>query len=270
MKKYAGVIILVGAMGIVLLFGLVVEKVRQSRFIADEKRQNDRSHNRQFTAARRKDFLADMERRDRINDPAEYTKKKQETAQHYEQARETEQVVWGRLVSPEWMKLAPPLRMSIIQKAPQGHHYPSIVVDDQMRFAFPKVDPGIYDVILYETSNHPGMRLERVIIKEGQLREEMIIEIGSITVEVKVIDEHGKPVKDAQVLVGKSGGGTNPDANAWRKGLTDADGQFTAENLTDGEYVLAVHTLTRNGSSVISLTKGMVNQETQVLTHDNW
>lgn len=260
MKKYASIILLVAAIGIILLFGLK----------AGKKRQNIRSHNRQFYTARHKDFLAEMDRRDRINDPADYTKKKQETAQRYEQSKETEQVIWGKLVSSEGLKLTPPLRMSIRKKAPKGHHYPSIVVDDQMRFAFPRVDPGTYDIILYETSNHPGMRLEKVIIKEGQPLAEMVIEIGDIMVAVTVLDEHGKPVKDAQVLVGKSDGGTNPDLYAWRKGLTDAAGQFIAENLTDGKYVLAVHTLTRNGSSVIFLTNDKSSKEVQVLTHDNW
>jgi hypothetical protein len=192
------------------------------------------------------------------------------TAQRYEQSNETEQVIWGKLVSLEGMKQTPPLRMSIRKKAPQGHHYPSIVVDDQMRFAFPRVGPGTYSIILNETSNHPGMRLEEVIIEEGQLLEEMLIEIGDIMVEVTVLDEHGKPVKDAQVSVGKSDGGTNPDLYAWRKGLTDDAGKFIAENLTDGKYVLAARTHTRNGSSVISLTNDKPSKEVLVLTHDNW
>ena len=105
---------------------------------------------------------------------------------------------------------------------------------------------------------------------EGQLLEEMLIEIGDIMVEVTVIDEHGKPVKNAQVLVGKSDGGTNPDLYAWRKGLTDDTGKFIAYNLADGKYVLVAHTHTRNGSSAISLTNDKPSKEVQVLTHDNW
>jgi hypothetical protein len=260
MKTYARIILLVAAIGTMLLLGLK----------AVEKHQNIKSHNRQFYTAQRKAFLAEIDRRDRINDPAAYTKEKQETAQRYEQSNETEQVIWGKLVSLEGMKQTPPLRMSIRRKAPQGDHYTSIVVDDQMRFAFPRVDPGTYSIILNETSNHPGMRLEEVIIEEGQLLEEMLIEIGDIMVEVTVLDEHGKPVKDAQVSVGKSDGGTNPDLYAWRQGLTDDAGEFIAENLTDGKYVLAARTHTRNGSSVISLTNDKPSKEVLVLTHDNW
>ncbi len=261
MKKYVSIILFIAAIGAFLLFGLK----------AGEQQKNIRSHDRQFYTAQHKDFLAEMDRRDRINDPADYTKKKQETAQRYEQSKETEQVIWGKLLSSEGMKLTPPLRMSIRRKASQGHHYPSIAVDDQMRFAFPRVDPGTYDIILNETSNHPGMRLEKVIIRESQPLEEIVIELGDIMVEVTVLDEDGKPVKDAQVLVGKSYGGTNPDLYAWRRGLTDAAGQFIAENLTDGNYVLTVHTLTRNGGSVIALTNDKPNREAQqVLTHDNW
>jgi len=261
MKKHTSILLLVAAIATILIFiGLR----------AGKERQNIKSHNRQFYTAQHKTFLAEIDRRDRINDPAVYTREKQETAQRYEQANETEQVIWGRLVSLEGMKQTPPLRMSIRKKAPQGHHYPSIVVDDQMRFAFPRVDPGTYDIILNETSNHPGMRLEKVIIKEGQLLEEMLIEIGDIMVEVTVLDEHGKPVKNAQVLVGKSDGGTNPDLYAWRKGLTDDTGKFIAYNLADGKYVLVAHTHTRNGSSAISLTNDKPSKEVQVLTHDNW
>lgn len=234
---------------------------------SEKKRQDDISHNKQFSASQRKSFLAELDRRDKINYPEEYAKEKQETAERYEQLYSTPQVIWGKLLPPEGLTLTPPLKMALKRKS---HRSVKIFVDDQMRFAFPETAPGTYEVILFETSNHPGIRLENVIIEEGKPLDETVIEIGNTSAEVTVLDQKGNPVKDAQVLLGKSSGGTNPDLFAWRKGLTDAAGKFTAHNLTDGEYVVVAHTQTRNGSSVTYLTTGQLNQKVQTLTHNNW
>lgn len=260
MKKVVVIIFIAVLIGTILSYGMKAAK----------NRQDDRSHNKQFSASQRKDFLAQIDHRDKIKYPEEYVKDKQETSERYEQSKASPQVIWGKLLPAEGQALTPPLKMRIRGKSPNSSHYPSIVVDDQMRFAFPKADPGIYEIILYETSNHPGIRLENVIIKEGQPLPETVFEIGDASVEVTVLDQHDNPVKDAQVLVGKSSGGTNPDLYAWRKGLTDASGQFIARNLTDGGYVLAVHTRKQNGSSVISLVSGENTKAVQVLTHNNW
>ena len=260
MKRAIVIVFIAVIIGITLLYWMK----------AQQKRQDVRSHNKTFYTTRHKDFLAHLDRRDRINDPADYTRQEKETAQNYEQSKGTPQVIWGKLMPAKGKSLVPPLRVSLKGKSPQSRNYSSIAMDDQMRFAFPKAEPGIYEIIVYDTSNHPGIRLENVIIKEGQPLPETVIEIGDASVEVTVLDQQGNPVRDAQVLVGKSSGGTNPDLYAWRKGLTDAAGQFIARNLTDGEYVVSVHTLMRNGGSVISLLSSENNEAVQILTHNNW
>jgi hypothetical protein len=260
MKKVFLVVFIAVILGVTLPFWMKAEK----------KTQNDSSHNKTFYTTRHKEFFAQLERRDKIKYSAEYTIQKQRTAERYKQLKSNPQVIWGKLLPAEGQTLTPPLKMSINGKSPESRHYPSIVVDDQMRFCFPKVDPGIYEMVLFETSNHPGIRLENIIIKEGQPLAETVIQIGDANAEVTIQDRKGNPVKDAQVLVGKESGGTNSDLYAWRYGLTDASGQFIARNLTDGGYVLAVHTRKQNGSSVISLVSSESTKAVQVLTHNNW
>lgn len=251
---------------VVLVVGAVV--FLQSRLV--QKKREDQAHNKEFRMHRHQDFLEQLERRDRIPDLADYTKQKEETAQRYEEFKETPQTVWGKIVPAEGQALIPPLRVSMRGKSPQSRNYGSIAVDDQMRFIFPEVEPNTYDLVLLETSSHPGVRFENVIVKEGHPLTETVIEIDTVSLEVTVLDQRGTPVKDVQVLVGKSSSGSDSDLYAWRNGLTDANGRYIACNLTDGEYVVSAHTLKRNGSQVVSLVSGETNKVVQSLTHDNW
>lgn len=262
MKRDAAIVIIIVIAIIIAIIPLGIKE--------KNKQQQDISHNKQFSNSQRKSFLDELQRRDKINNPEEYAREKQETAELYDRLNSTPQVIWGKILPAEGQTLTSPMKMGINGQSPQIHHLPSIIVDDQMRFIFPKVDPGVYEIVLCETSDHPGIRLENIIIEEGKPLPETVIQIGDVSAEVTVLNKKGDPVKDAQVLVGKSSGGTNPDMYAWRKGLSDSNGNYTAKNLTDGKYVIAVHTQTRNGSSVTSLVSGQKNQKVQTLTHNNW
>jgi hypothetical protein len=124
--------------------------------------------------------------------------------------------------------------------------------------------------VLFETSTCPGVRLENVIVKEGQPIPEMILNIEDASVEVTVRDAEGNVVVGGQVTVGMSDDGSNSNLFTWRKGLTDSNGKFLAENLADGRYVVVVRTQLRNGSTVIPVARNQYKAVNVTLTHDNY
>ncbi len=234
-----------------------------------QKFQAEATKNREFYRNRHDDFLKKLERRDRINDQEEYDKEKRENTQRYEELKGSPQVIWGTINAPENKDLGNRFRMSL-RKTPPKSPIPSIVVDDQLHFAFSLIEPGIYEVTLFETSACPGVRFENVIVNEGQAVPELVIKIEQAVIEVTVKDRRGNAVEGGRVTVGKSSGGANPNLFSWRTGLTDSQGKFIATKLTDGKYVVAVYTLTRNRTMVIPILKNEYKKVDITLTHDNY
>ena len=230
-----------------------------------------RAQHKEFSQNRRNDFNRNLQHRDKIDE--EYSRQKEENTQRYEESKGEPQVVWGTITAPVGKNLGAPLRMRLMPRPSNQVMQNSIngtVADDQLDFAFSVAEPREYNLVLLETSTCPGVRLENVTVAEGGPIPEMIINIEDAAVEVTVRDSKANVVVGGQVTVGKSGGGTNPDLFTWRKGLTDSEGKFLAENLTDGQYVVAVHTLRRNGSTVISVGKDEYKQVYITLTHNNY
>jgi len=253
---------------VVLLISLFVfVAYNLSQISLAEKAKAEQAKNREYYKHRHDDFLKELERRDRISDQEQYDKRKRENTQRYEELKGTPQVIWGTITAPDNKDLGNRLRMSVKLHGNRRIH--KIVVDDQMHFAFPLIDPNVYEVILYETSACPGVRLENVMVNEGQAVPELVVNIEQAVIEVTVKDSRGNAVEGGQVTVGKSRGGANPNLFTWRKGLTDSQGKFIATNLTDGKYVVSVHTLTRNGGRVIPLLKEEHKIVDVTLTHDN-
>jgi hypothetical protein len=222
--------------------------------------------NREFHRSRHTDFLAQLERRDVIADPASYAKEKNANALRYKELKGSAQVIWGSVTAPEGMDLGARLRMGL--RPSQGAHSRT-VLDDKMHFAFPVAEPGEYEVTLFETSSCPGVRLEKVVVGQNQSVAEVVIPIEEASVEVTVKDMYGKPVAAGQVTVGKSRGGTDMNLFTWRKGLSDSNGVFVGRNLTDGEYVVVVYTEARNGSTSVAVATNEYRKVAVMLTHDN-
>jgi hypothetical protein len=252
---------------VIALFVFVAYSLSQKFQAKEAKDRAEKAHNIEFYKHRHDDFLKELERRDRISDQEQYDKRKRENTQRYEELKGTPQVIWGTINAPANKDLGNRLRMSVKLHGNRRIH--KIVVDDQMHFAFPLIDPNVYEVILYETSACPGVRLENVMVNEGQAVPELVVNIEQAVIEVTVTDSRGNAVEGGQVLVGKSSGGANPNLYTWRRGLADSQGKLVATNLTDGKYVVAVHTLTRNGSVVIPLLKDEHKKVDVTLTHDN-
>lgn len=232
-----------------------------------------RANDREFHRNRHSSFLRQIEGRDKIYDFAEYSREKAENSLRYEQLKGKPQVVWGSLSVPAGKNPGNRLRMTLKRKRPETparSAFNRTVVDDEMHFAFALAEPGDYDLVLFETSTCPGVRLENVTVVEGQPIPEIALNIEDVAVEVTVRDAEGNVVPGSQITVGKSGGGTSPDLFAWRTGLTDPNGMFLAENLTDGQYVVSVYTQLRNGSTVIPVGKNEYREVQITLTHDNY
>ncbi len=251
-----GFIILVGVSSIPM-----VKMIRRQQNASQQQSED-------FNRNRRSDFQKNLDRRDKIVDVEEYEKDKQANTLRYEELKDSLQVIRGTIKTADDMELMGPLRMSLGSKS--KHVSNRTVVDDEMHFAFAEAEAGVYDVVLLETSACPGVRLENVVVSEGQPVGEIVIAFEKGAIEVIATDESGDPVKGAQVLVGKSSGGANPDLYTWRKGLSDAEGVYIGRNLTDGEYVVTVYAMEQNGSTVVGL---MTDEERIVnisLTHDSY
>ncbi|MHC4566107.1 MAG: hypothetical protein ACYTE3_10160 [Planctomycetota bacterium] len=237
------------------------------------RRAPSRANDREFHRNRHSSFLRQIERRDKIDDSAEYSRERAENTARYEQLKGKPQVVRGSLSVPAGRNPGNRLRMTLKRKrseTPARSAFNRTVVDDEMHFAFAPAEPGDYDLVLFETSTCPGVRLENVTVTENQPIPELTINIEDAAVEVTVRDAEGNVVVGGQVTVGKSCGGTNADLFTWRKGLTDSEGKFLAENLTDGQYVVSVYTQLRNGSTVIPVGKNEYREVQIALTHDNY
>jgi hypothetical protein len=235
--------------------------------------KSERLHDKQFHERLYSDFMGQLERWDKINNLVEYNKEKEENTIRFAELKGKPQVVWGTITTTASKDLGIPLRMRLRKKPSKTPYHPALnrtVVDDQLRFAFTVAEPGEYEVILYETSTCPGVRLENVTVKEGQPIPETVINIEDETIEVTARDAKGNAVVGGQVTVGKSDGGTNSNLFTWRKGLTDSKGKFFAENLTDGKYVIVVHTQRRNGSASVPLNTNEHKKISITMTHDNY
>jgi hypothetical protein len=251
-----GFIILVGVSSIPMIV-MISRQKNAAQQQSEDFNRNQRSH-----------FLEDLQHRDRIDSTEEYEKIKQANVSRYKELKDTPQVIRGTIKTAGDVELSGPLRMSL--RNDSKHVFNKTVVDDQMHFAFAEAEAGTYDVVLFETSAYPGVRLENVVVSERQPVGEIVIGMEEGVVEVVVTDQSGDPVKGAQVLVGKSSGGANPDLYTWRKGLTDAEGVYIGRNLTDGKYVVTVHTMERNGSTTISLFTDEERVVDVPLTHDSY
>lgn len=266
-KHKAGIYIAITLAGIVLIAGVYQSHKR----VRDHKLE--RLHDEQFHKSVYSDFQSQLERRGKINDLVEYNKEKEENKIRFAKLKSKPQVIWGKITTVASKDLGFPLRMRLRKKRPKTPSNPALnrtVVDDQLRFAFAVAEPGEYEVILYETSTCPGVRLENLIVKDGQPMPETVIRIEDETIEVTARDSKGNFVVGGQVTVGKSDGGTNSNLFTWRKGLTDSKGKFFAENLMDGRYVVVVRTQRRNGSASVKLNTNEHKKINITMTHDNY
>jgi hypothetical protein len=238
-----------------------------------DRRSREKARNRRFYERLYCDFLSQLEHRDRIDDAVEYGREKAENTSRYQELKGEPQVVWGTITVPAGKDLGPRLRMTLRKKASKKPSYSApnrTVADGQLHFAFSVAEPREYELLLFETSACPGVRLENVTVKEGQPIPEIILNIEDAAVEVTVRDAKGHAVVGGQVTVGKSGGGSNTSLFTWRRGLTDSNGNFLAENLTDGEYVVTVQTQQRNGATSISVARNEYREVNVTLSHDNY
>lgn len=270
MGKHKGVIYIAITLASIILIAGAYQSHKWAR-----NRRLERLHDKQFHEQLYSDFLSQLERRGKIDNLAEYNKEKEENTSRYEELKGKPQVVWGTITTPAGKDLGARLRMTLRKKPSKKPSHSATnrtVVDDQLHFAFSVAEPREYEILLFETSTCPGVRLENVTVKEGQQIPEMIINIEDATIEVTVRDAEGNIVVGGQVTVGKSSGGANNNLFTWRKGLTDSEGTFVAENLTDGRYVVVVRTQLRNGSTSVPLPLS-TNEYKKVsitMTHDNY
>lgn len=268
MGKHKGVIyIAITLAGIILIAG-AYQSHKWTRNRRLERLNDKRFHEHLYS-----DFLSQLERRDKMDNLAEYNKEKEENTSRYEELKGKPQVVWGTITTPASKDLGARLRMTLRKKPSKKPSHSATnrtVVDDQLHFAFSVAEPREYEILLFETSTCPGVRLENVTVKEGQPIPEIIINIEDAAIEVMVRDAEDNVVVGGQVTVGKSSGGTNNNLFTWRKGLTDSKGKFLAENLTDGKYVVSVHTQLKNGSTVIPITRNEYKKVYITLTHNNY
>lgn len=174
--------------------------------------------------------------------------RKRETERLVEIAGQTPQMVHGRVSLPNGLGDEP----KVVRIMGAGGMGAKMAVTDSGRFAFPAVPPGRYEVTLYETNESPGIRLEEIEVTEGNILDSIDLQAGSGTIELLVQSNQG-PVQGANVTIGKAVGGALPNLYTYRRGVTDRNGRYIAEDLVDGEYVVAAEFGNQTQSSLVAL-----------------
>jgi hypothetical protein len=128
-------------------------------------------------------------------------------SEQYEKHKEKSQVVYGTVKFGVDSKNHIPLRMSIGQHL--GQKTSRTIVDENMHFVFPKIAAGNWEVILYETTDTPGVRFEKLYVKEDQPVPEINLQGNDVSIQVSVVDEFGRTVRGANVTVAKQSGGVD-------------------------------------------------------------
>jgi len=187
-----------------------------------------------------------------LEDLLAYRKLQEKGAQRYVRLKGKPGVVWGRVLLPKGRANVPRQLRLRSSGRPGG---PDLVADEHGRFAFEPVEPGKYDLVLYETSESPGIRYEGLAVEPDEPVGEVVLTVGNSSVEVIVADEFGKGLGGVRVTVGKSagGGGSNPKLFTYRRGITDAAGRFVAEGLTDGGYTVIAEFGSESAAKILDL-----------------
>ncbi len=258
MGKYLFGMVILGMFAIAFIFGIVHIESKQNQI---------KEHNKEFYETQYNDFLRNLETRDNLSNLYNYDKIKAENTLRYEEEKGQPQIIWGSIIPPADSNMGEKFNMSLDTRPRTGYHKKTYA-DEHKHFAFEKVEPNEYQIVLFETSACPGMRLENITVKEGQSMPEIKINIEQASIKVIVRDMSGNVIKDVQVLVGKSSGGANGDLYTWRHGLSNSEGNYTAKNLTDGLYVVSVQTQRQIESITTQLNKDEHKEVEITMTHN--
>ena len=145
------------------------------------------------------------------------------------------QVIHGAVKLPELIENSIPFQMAVRSK-----HAVVPVIVSKGGFASPKLSPGSYKLILYQTDKTPGMRIEGIKVTEDVPINKVAFTPQNSIITLVVKDEIGKVVSGANVTVCKVGStGTNKNLVTFMTGQTDEEGRFTAKGMADGRYAVS-------------------------------
>ena len=169
-------------------------------------------------------------------------KQKEEKAlsERYESLKIQPQVIHGTIILPENDKREiVPVNLQLRQSAhPCGQTFGRTRLTRNGEFAFDPVEPGLYDVTIFEGKTNPGIEYTKVEVVKDRIVPSLRIVIPSGAVVLHLVNEKGEGVGGARITVGKGGAQKRGDTRfyTFRVGTSDAKGFFTASDLADGNY----------------------------------